>query len=150
MLTAELNERYWQSLTQRFMKRDKHLKIFVAIMSSGTVASWTIWKGEDYAIIWKVLSSLSAITAVIQPLVNYAQTAKEAELLAHKWIELASAYQNLWLEIESGLEDKIIKETYKALENMQVEIEKGETKIDVDKKLILLCQAEVRKARGLK
>ena len=149
MLTAELNERYWQYLTQRYVKYDKWLKIFLAIMSSGTVASWSIWKADDYAIIWKSLSSISAVVAMIQPFLNYAQVTKETEQLAHKWIELASAYQSLWFEVENDLDEKKIKEAYKKIENMQVDIEKREIKIPVDKKLICLCQSEVKKLRGL-
>ena len=42
MLDAEMNERYWSKLSKRYYKKEQRTKIFLAIMASGTVASWSI------------------------------------------------------------------------------------------------------------
>ena len=42
-LDADLNLRYWDHLSRRYSAWDKYAKIFLAIMSSSTVAGWGIW-----------------------------------------------------------------------------------------------------------
>jgi len=43
MLDADMNVRYWAGLGRCYYKKDITYKIFLAAMSSGTVASWGIW-----------------------------------------------------------------------------------------------------------
>ena len=55
-LGADFNKRYWNHLIRRYSKRDKYTKIFLATMSSSTVASWGIW--DEIDLLWKSLSSI--------------------------------------------------------------------------------------------
>jgi hypothetical protein len=69
MLDADMNARYWSYLSRRYSNRDKYSKIFLALMSSGTVASWGFW--SDMQIIWKILSACSALLAIALPIINW-------------------------------------------------------------------------------
>jgi hypothetical protein len=152
MLTAELNELYWKYTAQRYEKRDKWLKIFIAIMSSGTVASLYFWQIGNYVIVWKTLSAFSAIAAIIQPIVNWSQITKEAEQLTDKWIDIAFGHKKLWSDLESGIcTEKKARESYTKLQEMQNDVKKrgNRIKISHDKKLNERCQKEVTEKRKL-
>ena len=66
VLDADLNLRYWDHLSRRYSTWDKYTKIFLATMSSSTVASWGFW--DEIDILWKGLSAVSAFTAIALPI----------------------------------------------------------------------------------
>ena len=68
VLDADFNVRYWGHLSRRYSVRDNRIKIFLALMSSSTVASWGIW--NEVNILWKILFSISSVTAIIFPFLN--------------------------------------------------------------------------------
>jgi hypothetical protein len=95
MLDADMNARYWKYLVERYSSRETILKIFLAVMASGTVAGWGIW--DQYEIIWKVLSSVSALLAIALPILNYSKVIESMSELAGKWGELRIEYEDMWL-----------------------------------------------------
>lgn len=147
MLDADMNSRYWKYLVDRYTKRETVLKIFLAIMASGTVAGWSIW--EEYVLIWKGLSSISALVAIALPILNYQKLIEKLSELAGKWGELRIEYEDMWLEIKDYPDNESLVKTYKKFRVIEISLEKKESKMPNDKKLLKLCFDEVKQTRGL-
>ncbi|MEW8183568.1 MAG: hypothetical protein AB2794_01085 [Candidatus Thiodiazotropha endolucinida] len=147
MLDADMNSRYWKYLVDRYSKRETVLKIFLAIMASGTVAGWGIW--EEYAIVWKGLSSGSALVAIALPILNYQKLIERFSELAGKWGELRIEYEDMWLEVKGQPDNQSLVKTYKKFRATEISLEKKESKMPNDKKLLKACFEEVKKSRGL-
>ena len=100
MLDADFNVRYWGDLSRRYSERDNYTKIFLALMSSSTVASWGIW--NEVNILWKILFSISSVTAIIFPFLNLQKKIGEMSNLRGKWSRISRAYENLWEDLLLG------------------------------------------------
>lgn len=147
MLDADMNARYWGHLARRYYNWDKYSKIFLAVMASGTVASWSIW--SDLEILWKLLSGFSALVAITLPIINFQ---KQIELLSgqkREWARLKNEYENLWLLSKAKNGEDISKE-YKRIKARESTITKGESTLPYDKNLLNKCYEEVLESRGLK
>ncbi len=146
MLTAQMNVCYWSQLASRFARREKWLKIFLAITSSGAVAGWSVW--TDYAIVWKVLSGASAVLAVSLPILDYSGRVEQLSKVASKSAQLRLGYDQLWAQVDVLTPD--------SLRNMQAELNKKEIELSElqvnepdDRKLLDHCQEDVLRSRGL-
>jgi hypothetical protein len=147
MLDADMNQRYWSHLSRRYYVRDQYSKIFLALMSSGTVASWGFW--SDFAIIWKVLSAASALLAIALPLLNWPRHISSMVSLKQKWTEIKADYELLWLVLEKGKKDSEVGKELKRIKQLETKVSQQETNLPCDKKLIYQCRDEVLKSRGL-
>ncbi|GAB6163561.1 hypothetical protein JCM12298_27210 [Desulfothermus naphthae] len=148
MLDADLNERYWTYLAKRYHDRDKWAKIFLAIMTSGTVASWGFW--SQIEILWKILSAISALLAIALPILNWPKMVESMIDLKQKWFQIKSDYEILWLEIKDGINDENkVKKELKKLKEKEARISQKEANLPNDKKLLQRCRNEVLKSRGL-
>jgi hypothetical protein len=147
MLTADLNHRYFDALAGKFYKHDLYTKIFLAAMSSGTVAGWAFWK--DNPCLWKTLSGISAVLAIALPILNYPKKLEAAGRLKTDYDDIKRDYQLLWARIDNN--------THAQTENELKRIFQKEGKLATlestvpgnDKKLNARCQQEVLKANGL-
>ena len=146
MLTAQMNVCYWSQLATRYAQREKWIKIFLAITSSGTVAGWTVW--THYAIVWKVLSGLSAVLAVSLPILDYSGRVAQMSKAASKCAQLRLGYDQLWAQIDSLAPDSLAA---MEAELSKKEIELAEMQITEpdDRELLAHCQEEVLRSRGL-
>jgi hypothetical protein len=119
-------------------------------MSSSTVASWGIWNEID--ILWKVLSSISAITAIALPILNWQKKIGEMSNLRGKWSRIRKAYENLWDDLlldPTSIE--IVSEEYRRIRNeMEGEEDKTAPDLPYNKKLIKQCRDDVLESRGIK
>ncbi len=147
LLDAELNVRYWKYLTRRYHNREVILKIFLAIISSGTVASWSIW--GEFPGIWKVLSSLSAIIAIALPILNYQKLIETTSDLSSKWYALKIEYEDYWSKLENNRNSEPIDNLYKETKTKEISLSEKETKLPHNKRLIYKCYYEVKKSYGL-
>ena len=148
MLDADMNVRYWKYLTQRYSNRDRNIKIFLAITSSGAVAGWSIW--NEIPFLWQVLSGISAIIAIVSPILNYQKIIESTSDLSGKWWELLRYYESFWLNVKNGEIDKRIEKEYTRTKAKEDALVKEETKLPQDIKLLCECQNEVLRSRGLK
>ncbi len=147
MLDADLNVRYRDHLSRRYFNLDKYAKIFLAVMSSSTVASWGIWSEID--ILWKILSAISTLIAVVLPILNWQQITGRMFNLVGKWSQIRYEYENLWLDLlQNSKSINIIEDEYKRIKGAEIGLD--ETGLPDDRKLLLLCRDEVLKSRGLK
>ena len=155
VLDADLNLRYWDHLSRRYSKWDKWTKIFLAIMSSSTVAGWGIWNEinilwTDFSL-WKGLSAISAVTAIALPILDWQRKIGEMSNLKGKWSRISRAYENLWEDLLLGPTTTELVEEYRKVRN-EMEGEEDNTAPDLphDKKLIQRCRDEILESRGLK
>ena len=76
---------------------DKLLNIILAVTSSGSITSWTIW--DDYAIYWGGLIALSQLITVLKPLFPFQKHVHTLNLRCYKqellFLELIEMWQNL-------------------------------------------------------
>lgn len=144
MLDADMNERYWTYISRKYFSRDRFIKIFLAIMTSGVVASWNFW--ADIHIIWKILSAIAALTAIVSPIMKLEKSIENLSTIKGKWKEVLGDYEILWLSRKHKKENELIAEYGK--------IKEKEDKIDelnfpINKKYLLKMQDEVIKSRGI-
>jgi hypothetical protein len=146
MLSAQLTAVYWTHLARRYTTREKYIKIFLAITSSGTVASWFV--DPNFAILWKLLSGVSALVAIALPILDYpAQVAKMAKL-SGKSAQLRAGYDQLWAQVDSLPENSLDPEL-KKLKDQEGELSELEAGLPEDAELLRQSQIEVLQARGL-
>ncbi len=147
MLDADMNARYWKCLVNRYAQRDKVLKIFLAVMASGTVAGWGLWEAIPW--LWKTLSSISALTAISLPILNYQKSIEKMALLSGKWGELRIEYEDLWLQVKDTDTSQSLERAFKKFRKIESGLQEKETKLPDDKKLLLRCFEEVKQTRGI-
>ena len=147
VLDADLNLRYWDHLSRRYSAWDKYTKIFLAIMSSSTVASWGIW--DEIDILWKCLSAVSAGTAIALPILDWQRKIGEMSNLKGKWSRISRAYENLWEDLLLGPTNTELVEEYRRIRN-EMEGEEDNTSPDLPRnkrKLIQRYENEVLESR---
>lgn len=147
MLDADMNARYWKYLVNRYSKRDKWIKIFLAIMTSGTVASWGWWEAMPW--LWKSLSSISALVAISMPILNYQKIIEQMSSLAGKWGELRIEHEDLWFQVNESKTSQSLERLFKKFRKIESTLQEMETKLPDDKNLLWKCFEEVKKTRGL-
>lgn len=146
MLDSDMNLRYWKYLTRRYSNYDKYSKIFLAVMTSGTVASWGFW--NDFPLSWKVLSACSALIAIALPILNFQKSIETMSDLNGMWTEIKSEYEYVWSTMSmASTIDEIFQQHGKIFKKEMLSAKK-EAKLPHDSKLLLRCHKEVAKACG--
>lgn len=149
MLTAELNHLYWGYLNQRFSSYERNTKIFLALTSSSTVASWGLWGQVD--ILWKVLSTISAVIAIASPFMNWQYSVEKTLELRVGWLEIQYEYEKLWRKIKVGnAKNNDIENSLDGIFNKLKPLSVKSADLPRDRKLSVKCQKEVLESRGLK
>jgi len=148
MLDADLNVRYWSYLSRRYYMRDKYSKIFLAAMSSGTVASWHFWATVPG--VWKGLSAFSALTAIALPIINWSKMIENMVRLKQQWVDIKNDYEMLWISFKNkNKNDADIEKEILRVKKKEVETSKEEYNLPNSKKLVYKCTDEVLKSRGI-
>lgn len=148
MLDADMNVRYWAELGRRYYKRDIRYKIFLAAMSSGTVASWGIW--SEVELLWKILSAISALVAVALPILNWPKMIQSIGNVKQKWVDIKADYEVLWIEENSKKDQAVLEEEFKKIKKREATASQQETNLPKKDKLLDECWEDVLKSRGLK
>lgn len=148
MLDADLFVRYWFYLSKRYYDRDTFLKIFLAVMSSGTVASWGFWSQISW--LWKVLSAVSMLISIALPILNWQKMIERMSLLKGKWTQIENEYELLWLTYKNKSNNNLeLEKQFRKIKEMENKISEIETNLPYDKKLLGQCYDEVLASRGL-
>ena len=147
MLTAHMNALYWQELAHRFADREKWAKIFLALMASGTVASWGIW--QEFDIGWKVSSGLAAVLAVALPILDWPKKIAKMNELKTFWRRMQNQYEFLWLQLDKDLAPEAAEAKFKALRDEEVDGERDDPTLPSNDVLLQKCQERVLVSRGL-
>jgi hypothetical protein len=129
------------------------LKIFVAISSSVSIASWKLWSQTEgwcnWSLVWQIILGLSAVAAVAMPILNLSKVSQRAADLYGKYAALLVDYEELWLQVDN-LSDQVLLTKYISLRRKETTLSKAEPDMPNDKRLVQQCQNEVEKGKGLK
>lgn len=147
MLDADFNARYWRYMVLRFARRENYAKIFLAVVASASVASWSLWIEIQW--LWKTLSAIAAIVAVAMPIID---VPRKTELMTDAyggWLQLMNEYEDLWRSRESS-NDRTFAAKLTSLKTREVDVAKKTAKLPSDDDALAeRCYAEVLTARGL-
>jgi hypothetical protein len=91
---------YLELLHARTETIDRSIKIFLALVSSGGIAGWAIWKEADF--IWACAIALAQVITAIRPYLPYRDRLKALSALSRELEELAIYMEIKWLEISAG------------------------------------------------
>jgi hypothetical protein len=146
LLDADLNVRYWREMSGFYFKLDRRVKIFLAIMTSGTVASWQIW--SSCPVLWKVLSGIAALTAIASPLLGYDERIKRTSVLVGQWVEVRDEYDVLFSTMKNRTQSELATE-FKRIKYKETDVSKKEGDLPVKERLRDRCYREVLRSWGL-
>ncbi len=148
LLGADLSGRYFGRLTVRYQRWDRGAKILIALTASTSVSGWAVWgaPGLDWA--WKVLSATSAVVAVALPIIDPTTSLKTAANLKASWGSILGEYELLWSELPM-LSERSAHDAYQRIMNEEKKLGELEAVFPRSSRLILECQDEVCRARGL-
>ncbi|VFM96010.1 MAG: hypothetical protein BECKG1743D_GA0114223_110412 [Candidatus Kentron sp. G] len=116
-------------------------------MTSGTVAVWNLW--EEIPWLWQILSSVSAVVAIIFPFLDYQKRIEQLSALAGKWGTLRIECEDLWREIKNHPDPQSLEARYRKVRETNGILEEIEVTMPEDKALLKRCFDEVKKTRGL-
>jgi hypothetical protein len=149
MLDSDFNERYWRGITQKYVKYDLLIKIFLAITSSGAVAVWGIW--QEYPLVWKLFSSCAALISICSPILRFDKAVEVASSHAARWVDLRVGYADLWDVRDSNNGTGFVQNEHARLNKIFVKLESDEHKLKIrpDISLARRCQQDVLKSKRL-
>ena len=106
-------EKYWRELDQlkvhifyleRYLentvKIDRFINMFLAIASSGSIASWVIWK--EYSFIWGGVIALSQAINAIKGYLPYSKRLKSLHGITNDLETLFLSMENNWFNVSEG------------------------------------------------
>lgn len=145
LLESDFQKRYWHAKAGSFVKIDRRLQIFLAILSSAAVL--TALDDLEMQYVWKWLSAATAIVATALPFLNFTRRSVAMTDIASKWHALEVEYSAMWRSIDRhGFSEQRFKE----LQTQEVEIGKAISELPTDdKKLQSKCYEQVFIARGI-
>ena len=129
LLDADQNARYWRSMTLRYVRRERAAKIFLAIVSSATVAGWGFWR--EVAWVWQGLSILAALISVALPIFDVPRHVESMVELYEKWCQLLNDYEEVWT-VRASISDADVQETIRKLKGTEVELSNKAAKLPSD------------------
>jgi len=129
LLDADQNSRYWRAMTLRFVRRERTAKIFLAIVSSATVAGWGFWREASW--VWQGLSILAALISVALPIFDVPRHVEAMVELHEKWFQLLTEYEEIWA-LRASITDAETQEKIKKLKGTEVELAKKSAKLPND------------------
>lgn len=78
----------------KYQKYERNINVFLAVMSSGSIATWAIWKKLD--LLWASLIALSQLITAIRPYFQYHKYVKELGSKSLKSEYLNIEFERLW------------------------------------------------------
>jgi len=129
LLDADQNARYWRAMTLRYVRRERMAKIFLAIVSSATVAGWGFWRDVNW--LWQGLSIIAAIIASAMPIIDVSRQIESMLELHERWLQLLNEYEDVWTA-RGNITDLDVQEKLKILKALEVELSKKAAKLPND------------------
>lgn len=91
-------------LVKKYRKYDERLNIFVALTSSGSIASWAIW--QEYAFIWGAVIAISQLVNALRPIYPFSKHVHNLNTRCYKLEALFLELEDLWYKVtERRIED---------------------------------------------
>lgn len=144
-LDAKMNVRYFTHLSQRYERRDRWIKILIALTSSSSVGGWTLW--EHLNPLWQILSGFTAVLAIASPIRDYPKLIGQLRTLYGSWLRTEYEWEKLWIRSQNG--EQISISDYDQVRTKELSLSENESNIPDEPDLIKRCQREVRLAERL-
>ena len=87
-------------LLNEAQNRDRYIKMFLAITSTGSIASWAIWK--DLAFFWGVLIAVSQFINAVKQYLPFSAKAKRLSGLLRDLETLLLFAEGKWFKVGDG------------------------------------------------
>ena len=153
MLDADLNARYWKYIGRKQFKKNRLLKITLAIVSVSTIA-FSDFINSFLKVPWQLIVAIAAVIAYILPILNWEQNLKDLSTLTRLYAELQYEFEDLWADIEANDENldlHAVEEGYNRVRQKQrdVLLVLQSFGLPDDEDLIEACYRDVLSSRGL-
>ena len=144
--TAAMNQKYYRYVIERTQKTNLGLEIIIALGATVTgVSGWALWETDAGLILWPIIASVSALIAVIKPMLNFS---KKIE----KYSKMYAGYADIYYKIRTLKEfiesrQAITEEdynTYNEIPNLFKELAILEEEL-LNIKLLTKCQEKVNR-----
>ena len=86
-------------LVDKFQKRERIINIFLALVSSGSIAAWAIWRVEP--MIWGAIIAISQVIMAIKPYIPYFKYVKEFNSKNSRIDYLNIEIEKLWYKYQN-------------------------------------------------
>ena len=86
-------------LIEKYQKWDRNVNVFLALVSSTSIASWAIWKRYDF--IWGFIIVVSQVLTVIKPYIPYFKYVKELNKRNQKLDSYCIDFEKLWYDFDN-------------------------------------------------
>jgi len=119
LLHADQEQRYWHRMACRYVERDFRSKLFLAIVTSSTVAGWAFWK--EHPVVWQSLSGVASLLAIVLSVANWNDKVLAMTELHAKWMQLTHEYEASWRD-QSIVDDAIARTSLAASKKIEGEL----------------------------
>jgi hypothetical protein len=83
------------------VKTDRTLRIIIAALSSGSIASWAIW--DNLAWLWSIIIATTQMLSIVNDYLPYKKRIKELFELKTKLIPIYDHMEHEWYNVSSGI-----------------------------------------------
>ncbi|MBX9793696.1 MAG: hypothetical protein K2Y02_05295 [Burkholderiaceae bacterium] len=98
LLQSDQEQRYWHRKACQYVRWDFRSKVFLALVTSSTVASWTLW--SDLPVLWKTLTVAASLISIVLPFLSLNDKVLVMTEVHGKWLQLMHEYEELWRDQE--------------------------------------------------
>jgi len=142
--TARLNVRYYEYSLKRLQQHNFRIELVLAISVSSGVAGLWFWETVVGGIIWKIIITVAAFTAVVKPLIKLSDRIQEQSVILAAWRELDNELQKLSILVrQRGRYDSELQNRFLSLMDRKSDITKKETAEAIDENLRRKCFEQV-------
>jgi len=137
---------YFGRLARQYRQKETCVRLFLALSTSSV--AWGYFSNY-IPTIWKIVSVIAAVTAIVTTKLNFQKSMYESKMLEERFSPFAADYKRLLLDIELGEDSEAVRRTYNYLVEKQ-ELVQIPTKFKKYKeKLMHACQDEVEQDEGI-
>ncbi len=98
-------------LVLKYQRLDRRINIFLAIASSGSIATWAVW--NSYPLLWGGIIAASQLIMTLKPYFPYTKIIHELNSRCLKMDLLNIEYERFWNRIQRGkLSEETIEQYY--------------------------------------
>lgn len=119
MLQSDQEQRYWHAKACQYVKWDFRAKLFLAIVTSSSVASWSIW--IESAILWKSLTVGASLLSIVLPILSLNDKVLAMTEVHAKWLQLMHDYEGMWRD-QDTLEQPEVRSRLDAAKRIESEL----------------------------
>lgn len=97
---------YLDAYKRRTKRIDRLMSVIIALVSSSSIASWTLW--GKYPFLWACLTMASQILSLMKPYFHFTQLITYIDLCVPELDELIKDMENTWRTIDQMSENDIL------------------------------------------